>query len=158
MSPRAPARRRYAVKFWLRTDDPLELLVYDALKSLSDTGTRGLAGVSWKLNILGLFAACGDDPRPLATRLGLRKVSAIEGIRPLLRIYEKGSPDDDPVATVVAGTPLQSTAARQDVVAPQPTAELTSDSAGERKESPKSSARSFDLEQFLRLGQAEDGA
>jgi len=153
MSSRATARRRYQVKYYVRTDDPLQLLVYDALKTMAaDTG-RGLAGVSWTLAILGLLAACGEDPRPLAKRLALHKVSEIDRLLCLLpALTDKSAVDAAiPASPIGESAALDRSTSEQHVAAVQPAAiarMIDECSAGQTRK-----ADTFDLEQFLRLGQ-----
>ena len=87
----SPSARRKSVRFRLRIDDPLDLLVYDALRAMCPGGAEKLGSTARTLAILGLLAACGDDPRPLAKRLRLKKIPSIEGIQALLKV-----PPDSP--------------------------------------------------------------
>lgn len=155
MSTRGVQRRRRAVKYYLRTDDPLELLVYDALRSLAAAPGANLARVSWKLSILGLLAAHGVDPRPLANRLGLRKVPSMDRIRSLLPDSTAEPKHDSPAPIPLGATlrgPVPSTP--QNATVRQSSDSYPSTYASEEKPVPKAT---FDLQQLLNVGQTMGG-
>jgi hypothetical protein len=100
----SPSARRKSVRFRLRIDDPLDLLVYDALRAMCPGSAEKLGSTARTLAILGLLAACGDDPRPLAKRLRLKKIPSIEGIQALLKVLPD-SPGDASLKSAAVPTP-----------------------------------------------------
>ena len=155
MNSRGPSRRRRPIKYYVRTDDPLHVLVYDALQSLCAASGTCMTQVSWKLSILGLLAACGDDPRPLARRLGLRQPRSIDSIRAILRTSAEGSTVDNATANAVSREPQQRADPRREFEAAGQTGRLPSVQTEERDDLQKQHPRPFDLQRLLNVGQVE---
>lgn len=154
------SRPRKAVRLYLRTDDPVELLLDEALTAMAAGNPSGRTGAARKLLLVGWLAVCGNDPRPIVERLRIPSVRSVGVMDYFLHGSGKngasgpGADSQTTAGQATATTPVKAAYPVSDDLALQTPEALRSPddkvSTGTRQ-----TAQSFDVRQLPKMGNAQ---